>query len=346
MSLIPRLASGIPIILLCCASAFSQQSTAPTPGTISLDVVVTPKSGAPVSGLEQQDFSILDNKVTQPITSFRAVRGREAPVEVILVLDDVNTGLSNVAYERTQLDKFLSIDGGRLAYPTATAFLLDSGINIQDDFTTDGNGISAAVKKYDVGLHTILRSGGIYSAAERIEVSLKALFQLGHFEAARPGRKLVLWISPGWPFLSGPGVEQQLSRKQQEQIYAEVVALSALLREANITLYSIDPLSTQLSERDFYWKEFAKGISKPGQATFGDLALQVIASQSGGLVFPASNSIATNLQKCVTDAQAYYQIAFAQPLDQKPGEYHQIEVRVDKPGVTARTRQGYYSQEH
>jgi VWFA-related protein len=345
MSLNPRLAASILMILLCSGSAFARQSAPATPGTISLDVVVAPKSGAPVSGLEQQDFTVLDNKVPQAITSFRAVRGREAPVEVILVLDDVNTGLSNIAYERTQLDKFLNIDGGRLAYPTATAFLLDSGIKIQDQFTTDGSAISAAVKKYDVGLHTILRSGGIYSAAERFQISLDALLQLGRFEASRPGRKLVLWISPGWPFLSGPGIEQQLDRKQQEQIFNDAVALSGLLRQAQITLYSIDPLSTQFSERDFYWQNFVKGINKPSQASFGNLALQVIATQTGGMAFPASNDIAGNLEKCLADALAYYQISFAQPLDQKPGEYHHIEIRVAKSGLIARTRQGYYSQQ-
>ncbi len=33
----------------------------PTPGIIRLDVVVTDKSGTPVSGLKQEDFTLLDN---------------------------------------------------------------------------------------------------------------------------------------------------------------------------------------------------------------------------------------------------------------------------------------------
>jgi len=37
---------------------------------IYLDAVVTPKSGPPVSALQQQDFTILDNDVPQTITSF------------------------------------------------------------------------------------------------------------------------------------------------------------------------------------------------------------------------------------------------------------------------------------
>ena len=34
----------------------------------------------------------------------------------------------------------------------------------------------------------------------------------------------------------------------------------------------------------------------------------------------------------------------ARPLDRKPGSYQSLEVRVDKPGLVARTRQGYYVQ--
>ena len=81
--------------LLCSAAVSAQQHSSPTqPGTgrILLDVVVTPKSGPPVSGLRQQDFTLLDNKVPQTITSFQAVDGRHAPIEVILLVDAVNTG--------------------------------------------------------------------------------------------------------------------------------------------------------------------------------------------------------------------------------------------------------------
>jgi len=48
---------------------------------IYLDVVVTPKSGEPVSGLQQQDFTVMDNKAPVAISSFRAVEGAQAQEE-------------------------------------------------------------------------------------------------------------------------------------------------------------------------------------------------------------------------------------------------------------------------
>jgi hypothetical protein len=49
------------------------QASAVTPDcSLSLDIVVTDKSGNPVSGLLEQDFTLLDDKQPKPILSFRA----------------------------------------------------------------------------------------------------------------------------------------------------------------------------------------------------------------------------------------------------------------------------------
>jgi VWFA-related protein len=343
-----RLGLFILVSMLYAATASAQESIAPTQpdnSTVFLDVVVTPKSGPPVGGLQQEDFTILDNKVPQTILTFQAVRGREVPIEVVLVVDDVNTGLPNIAYERSEINKFLKTDGGHLANPMALAFLTDNGIKVQDEFSTDGNALSAALDQYTLGLHTITRSGGIYSAEERLQISMKALFELGSREAARPGRKIILWISPGWPILSGPGVVQQMDAKQEQGIFNNVVKLSTMFRQGQVTLYSIDPLgSADFGGRAFRWEGYTKGLSKPSQAEWGNLALQVVATQSGGLALTSSNDITGSMKQCLADTLAYYEISFAPPLDQKRDEYHHLEVHVTDRKLTARTSQGYYAQ--
>lgn len=333
--------------LICVSTAAAQQSTPPTrPGTdrIDLDVVVTAKSGPPIAGLQQQDFTVLDNKAPQTLTSFRAVAGSQVPIEVVLVIDDVNTGIERIAYERSEIGKFIKDGGGQLPYPATLAFLTDAGLEVQDQSSRDGNALNAAVDQHMVGLHTIRRSAGYYGAVERYQISLQALDQLAEREASRPGRKLIFWISPGWPLLSGPGVDQQMTPKQEQQIFADVIHLSTLLRQAHITVYSVDPLgAADFGGRAFYWQSFTKGISKPSQAQNGDLALQVIATQSGGLALTTSNDVAGELRRCMDDPQAYYELSFAPPVEARPDEYHQVEIRVDKHGLVARTRTGYYA---
>jgi VWFA-related protein len=312
---------------------------------VVLDVVVTPKSGPPVAGLQQQDFTVLDNKNARPIDAFQALSGDQAPISAFLLVDDVNAGFQNVAYERSEMEKFLHANGGHLAIPMALAFLTDKGIQVQDDFSTDGAALASFLDKYDVGLHSVLRSSGIYGAVERFQISLNALLELANREAKRPGRKIILWVSPGWPLLSGPGVEIQIDEKQREQIYSDVIQLSGLLRQGRMTIYSIDPLgSADFAGRAFYWESFQKGPSKASQADWGDIALQVLAVQSGGLAITVTNDIDASLERCVMDTQHYYELSFAPSLEGKPGEFHQIQVKVDKPGLTARTRTGYYPQ--
>lgn len=284
---------------------------------------------------------MLDNKVPLKITSFRALRGRDAPVEVLILIDDVNTGLQRIAYERSEIRKFLDLDSGNLTHPTAFAVLTDSGTKIQDEFTTDGKALGSALDQYTIGIHTLPRAGGIYADEERYQLSLVALHEIVERELTRPGRKIVLWISPGWPLLSGNSNE--LTPNQEQQIFTDIAALSTLLRQALITLYSIDPLGTDDFVNRVNWKAYLKGVSSPYQAQWGNLALQVLAVQSGGLAVVGHNDLSEALHLCLADIQAYYEISCSLPPGRKKSEYHHLEVRVAKSYGTARTRQNYYS---
>jgi hypothetical protein len=87
-----------------------------------------------------------------------------------------------------------------------------------------------------------------------------------------------------------------------------------------------------------------KGISKPSQVQLADLGLPVLAVQSGGLALNFNNDIASLLQECLSDSAPYYEISFdSAPVDRRD-DYHHLEIKLAKPGLTARTRQGYYAQ--
>jgi VWFA-related protein len=321
----------------------AQPASAAANGTIKLDVVVTEKSGPPVGGLQQQDFRVLDNKSPQTITSFKPVTGREGPIEVIVVIDAVNTAYSTVAVERTGIDKFLQAEGGHLAYPAALVLFTDKGTQMLGDFSSDGSTLSAALAQAEPGLRINTRSSGFYGAVDRMQLSVRTLGQLVAKEAPRPGRKIILWVSPGWPLLSGPGT--QLSAKDQQSIFANIVALSNEMLQARVTLYNINPLGNAESiGRANYYKDFVKGVSKPSQVAIGNLGLPVLAIQSGGLALTFNNDIGAMLQQCVADAAPYYEISFTPaPVDQRD-ELHIVDVQTEKPGLTTRTRQLYYAQ--
>jgi VWFA-related protein len=321
-------------------SAFAQRP-------ITLDVVVTNKSGTPVPGLQRQDFTLLDNKQPQKILSFQAVQGpasADPPVEVVFIVDEVNTNFTNVSFERAQIEKYLRSSATELPHPMAIAILTDSGLAMSNITTQDGNALAAQLDQTQAGLRSITRSQGIYGADDRIGLSLNALQQLADLEAAKPGRKLVIWLSPGWPLLADP--RNQLSSKAQQSVFHQIVMLSDSLRKARITLYSVDPLGTADAGgfRTSYYEEFVKGVKKARQAQLGNLALQVLATQSGGRVLISNNDVAGEIASVIADANAFYVLTFDSLVGDGPDEYHALDVKIDKPGLKALTRTGYYAQ--
>jgi VWFA-related protein len=334
----------IVLFSLCSPAVVAQ--TGAGPRVITQNVVVTDKSGQPVSGLQEQDFTLLDNKRPKKLASFRAVDGpsAELPVRLILVVDEVNDTFTNVANERTYVGKFLQTNDGKLALPTSLAFFSDSGAVLGREPSTDGKALFTELNSDKNSLRVIGRSEGVYGAGDRLQLSLRALQGLIRAETAQPGRKLVVWISPGWPLFAGAGQQENITQKTQQQVYTTIVNLSAQLRDAGITLYNVNPLGAANIRDTFVYEEFLKGVSKPSKAQFGDLGLQVLAQQSGGLVFAASNDLSGEIAKCVTDAKAFYVISFAADPSDEKNDYHALEIKLGKAGMTARTRTGYYAK--
>lgn len=323
------------------APANSPSAVAPSSSRIHLDVVVDNKDGRPVTALQQQDFTILDNKSPRPITSFRVMTPAEEPVEVILLIDAVNTPYTMLAYMRNTTEQFLKLKEGTLAHPTTIAVLTDNGVKIENSFSTNGNALSDALASNKVDLREINRSAQ-WGGVDRFTISLSALHQLVTYASTLPGRKVILFVTPGWPLLTGPYT--YLDSKQEQQIFGNIVYLSSHLRQAGITLYNINPVGVEQSLLQAnYYRNFLKGVAKPNDVQFADLSIQVLSVQSGGRALESNSDVASQIQQCLTDAESWYEITFDPPPPDKPNQYHHIEVKLDHPDLVARTRDGYYS---
>jgi VWFA-related protein len=324
--------------------AFAQQMPEPSdaPGKIQLDVAVTTTKGEPVGNLSEKDFTVLDNKSHGPIASFTPVEGKDAPVHVVIVIDSVNTPFTYLGYQRDQIAKYLRSNEGVLPYPTTLAILTDEKFEVIKGAGNDGDALADKLEHADIGLRTITKNQGYYGAADRLTLSLSALRNLILTEGKQPGRKLVLWMSPGWPLLSGPSVS--LYGTQTEEVYRNAITFSRELRKADMTLYSINSWGANESmSAELAYQGYLKGLKGPTDAEWGSLSVQVLAAQSGGLVLN-SNDVVSMMKQCVADADQYYRIVVNTSPSAQPNAYHQIEVKVAQSGLVARTRQGYYAQ--
>jgi VWFA-related protein len=319
-------------------------------GEIKLDVLVTDAAGHPVPGLEQQDFTVLDDKKPREIRSFQAVDGSagkvaagDPPVEVILLIDATNNSLHNIASERSQIEKFLRQNGGHVAQPLTLMIFSEQGVQVQPQPSSDGNQIAQSLDKSGAALHLVQRGSG-YDAIERVDLSLKTLRSIAAVEAPKPGRKMLIWIGPGWPMLEGPGY--RASDATQRSLFNAIVETTRMLREARITMYNVNPPDpdSPAMMRTSYYKSFLKGVRSAHETDSGALSVPVLATHSGGLVLNTAGDLVSQLNRCVAEAKAYYTIGFEASATEHTDEYHGLEVRLDKPDVKARTNAGYYAE--
>jgi VWFA-related protein len=321
------------------------KQTAKAERRMYLDVVVTDASGHSVSGLQQSDFTVLDTNATQSIDSFHAVDGltAESPVEIVLVLDTMNTSFQQMAMVRQGVERFLRQNGGHLALPVSAVFLTDTGVKA-NQATRDGNTLAADIERLPAPVHVINSAQGLDGLMLRFGRSVDALSQITKYEAAKPGRKLMIWIGGGWPMLSS--ARYHMDPRNQSSFFHSIVDLSTSLREARVTLYGVIPLDMDAGNEAhaFMYQNFMKGVESAKQADAGNLSLQVLAEQSGGRAIGPTGDIYAGIARCAVDANAYYELSFDAGAANRVDVYHALQVTVDKPGVTARTNTGYYAQ--
>ncbi len=316
-------------------------------GKIKLDVVVDDGAGKPVAGLQPWDFKILDNGQPRKVLSFRAFNDVEVkpepPVEAILVIDMVNLPFQQVAFTRQEIAEFLQQDGGHLKVPVRLLLLTDAGMRVQPRASIDGNALLGIVNQIKGGVRTIDSAMGGEALLERFQRCSRQMTAIAENEARVPGRKLLIWVGPGWPMLNRPELGYY-SERDQQSYFDGIVELSNRLREARMVLYSVAPYIGADTTFNIRYQDYLKPVKTPRESDPGDLSLKVLATHTGGMILGPNNDIVSQINKCIADANDFYRISFDPPVAEKADEYHELEVEVDKPDVRVRTDSGYYNE--
>jgi VWFA-related protein len=352
------------ILLLCVAvPSFAQPSQPllyapsnikpdPTQGIIRLDVVVTDKNGNPVTGLRQQDFKLQDNGEPGKIVSWQAFDGVSAlpdpPVEVILVIDELNLPAPLVSAANAEAQKFLQQNHGHLAQPVSIYRLTKDGLSVLAQPPQDRNMLADEIAQHREPPRTIWQaqmvSGSIGRLAKdgALHSKLQSLVALGSIaieERRRPGRKLLFWIGPGWRFENAVGIGT----------FDFLTELLTRLREARIELWKatewpyFSANGKPALANDVIFPEDLKDLT-PEKVSLINLALYVVATQTGGGVLSTPNDLGASIGKRVEQASKFYSLTFDPPPTNNVDEYHDLKVEVSEPNLTARTSIGYYDQ--
>jgi VWFA-related protein len=389
-------ARAIPVFWLLASLAAAQTAPAPqvlraTTHLVEVSVTAQSKQGEPVTGLTAADFTLLDEGTPQRIAYVRAeasqpagARARKLPPNLftnrldlggaapssatVILFDGLNTRLTDQAYAREQILKFLRqlAPGERVAL-----YAMGRGPRVLQDFTDDSSALIRALAAYKGGAPASL-SAPLYDPAtsgaehfdawlgelsydlydyygeDRVFRTVRALTAIaGHLEQIR-GRKNLIWVSGSFPVsLDGDSVALPKkpgpgeSGKDKRDSWPEVERAARALGKANLAIYPVDARGLIAAQ------EYGGPLAKPelrNPDTAEIARMQVLADRTGGRAFFNNNDLAAALRRALDDARMTYVIGYYPSHHDWKGRFRKIDLRVNRPGVDLRYRRGYFAQ--
>jgi hypothetical protein len=169
--------------------------------------------------------------------------------------------------------------------------------------------------------------------------SVRTLRLVAERLAAVPDRRKVLvYISYGIPVDYGDVQTAQLGA--QSGVFHDILRLEmqGVFREAqlaNVAVYTYNPAGLAVLPR-------YRRMEMLQMTLRGDY-LETLASSTGGFAVANVNNPQASVRRMFEENSAYYLVGY-EPVDPpEAGQFRSIAVRVDRPGVTVRTRAGYFT---
>ena len=318
-------------------AALGGSSSAERKGLLTIDVVVTDAAGNPASDLAPRDFTLLDNGQPAPIRTLH--NSLEAP-ELIFVLDAVNLSPQQLKQTESETVHFLSRNNGHLEAPCYLYWFTRDGLFSSAKLSRDGNLLAKEVEQHkfprtvwswgrDSGPGSI---GPWVGGSQHHPLSLRALGSIAIDQREIAGRKVAVWIGPGWP-VQGSG----------DGDFDDMTELSTRLREARITLDNVtawpNPGSPAFDNHSSPEPPSSQKDMHPVK-----MALRAIAAYAGGVVLDSSGELDREIERCVEEELSFYTLTFDPPHTYRMDEFHALRVQVDRPALTVRAPTGYYNE--
>ena len=202
----------------------------------------------------------------------------------------------------------------------------------------------------------------------RNQVSLSALKALiVHMGSLKEGRKSLILVSEGYtniippqmrsadaqqPGLGNPAARDPFAGQndinEDRAAWTAGLDMDSDLREIydtanrnNVAIYAVDPRGLPGFEFDINEGIGFQTDTKYLTSTMD--TLRVLAENTDGRAIVNRNDIATGMKQITRDSSAYYLIGYNSAQAPTDGKFHEIKVRVKRPGVQVRARRGYWA---
>ncbi|HTT60714.1 MAG TPA: VWA domain-containing protein [Bryobacteraceae bacterium] len=374
-------AAGLALCL--CPSFSSAQVLRVTTRLVEVRVVAQTRQGEPAANLTQDDFTVLDEGHPQRIAFFRTESSSTVPGSpprlppnvfsnrgadvssgaTVILFDGLNTQLSDQAYARQQILKFLQglQPGDRVAL-----YVMGRGPRVLQDFTPDATALVKALASYkggasaslDAPLYDPAVSGAAhweawlgelsfrlydYYGEDRAFRTIRALIAIANHLESLPGRKNLIWVSGSFPVsLSGNSVPAPRKLAAGErQASPEVERAARALNRANLAIYPVDARGL-MAAQEYVGPLTKPELRNPDTSEFANM--QTLADRTGGRAFYNNNDLTAALRRAADDSRFIYVLGYYPSHKDWKGKFHKIEVQVRRPDVEIHYRRGYFAQ--
>jgi len=316
---------------------------------VVLDGVALDQKGNVVTDLKREDFHVTEDDQPQNIRNFE-IPGRfnpapdvtidstadldrlapRAPVNIIL-LDEFNTRFEDMAFARYSLKKWLEKQPDKLETPTMLIAVDLEHFAVLRDYTQSKDEILQALDHHFVA--NPWRNNSNSWAAERYSTAFISLRRVAEAANGHFGHKNMIWIGRGFPTLNLINVNMDA----QTQIHNQVQLTVDELRDARITLYTIDPAGLMVDPGVYGWD--AQLYAPFG----GEPTFEALSRATGGRNIHGRNDVDAQIGSAIRDGSSLFTLTYTptNPFGDRE-KFRRIKVTVDRPGITFVTRQGYY----
>jgi VWFA-related protein len=318
-------------------------------------------------------FTLIDIPYERPEPSAPApvpldVKTNAVPFEgrvYVIVLDELHTSTTGSLLVRAAARRFIErhFGEGDLAAVVHTFGPAEAGQGL----TSDRNMLLAAVDRFmgkklpSVTMSRIdeyRRTQDIRQQGDRVNdpddmkraydarSSLDVLKGVSEWLSRLHGRrKAVLFFSEGIDY----NTYDQINNREASSVLDAIKEATAAAVRANVSFYAIDPrglggLSAEMMEIQPVFDDPSLGLNTQGLESdlrISQDSLRVLADETSGFAAVNTNDFNTAFARVVKDNSAYYVLGYYPPGQRKDGRFHRLEVKVSRPGVKVRARNGY-----
>ncbi len=273
---------------------------------VNMTVTVTDLAGRPVTGLQPEDFRVVEDNAEQKVTF---AGSDDVPFNLGILLDLSGSTRPDREAMRAVAQSFVSLLGPR---DKLAIYALAGGMfHVVTDLTADRDKL----------VETIQRLPAVAGASPLYDAMVLAYDEELRDRAGERNALIVI----------SDGIDNQLSHQEMPS----TVSFHKLVKAAGEINALIYPIFLRSGER------FGRGWSAKARQR-----MEQLADASGGRLFPAASihDLEPVLPELAKELRSVYSVAYYPQNQEFDGSWRKVAVEVNRSGVVIRARPGYFAR--